>query len=89
MAKSVKFKMVCVELQIIYQSEDKSLHIMTFPYFPQIEDIEHAKTQAFDTLKEGEKVVKVVKGKKNVCVHEIPLKVIFDNIDIAKYAVAE
>ena len=79
MAKSVKFKMVFISLQVVYQTNDKSLHIMEFPYYPQIDDFEAVKVRAIATIGADGKPIKFVKGKKEVYNYEIPLSDIVES----------
>lgn len=91
MAKnSVKVKMVCIDLQVVWQSKDKNLHIAECSYYPQIEDYEHAKTQVTKSIGDDDKIIKFVKGKKTVRVYEIPLADIIDNFGtISRYEIVE
>ena len=91
MAKnSVKVKMVSVDLQVVWQSEDKTLHIAEYPFYPQIEEFEIAKAKAIASIGFNGKVIKFVKGKKTVRAYEIPLADIIDSFGtIARYEMAE
>lgn len=91
MAKnSVKVKMVSVNLQVVWQSEDKSLHIAEYPFYPQIEEFETAKAKAIASIGSDSKVIKFVKGKKTVRTYEIPLADIIDSFGtIARYEMSE
>ena len=90
MAKNVKFKMVSIDLQVVWQAKDKSLHIMDYTYYPQIDDFETVKAKATEALGTGGKPIKFVKGIKNVFVYEIPLEDIIEHFDnIEHYQVAE
>lgn len=91
MAKnSVKVKMVSVDLQVVWQSEDKSLHIAEYPFYPQIEEFETAKAKAIASIGFDGKVIKFVKGKKTIRTYEIPLADIIDSFGtIARYEMAE
>ena len=91
MAKnSVKVKMVSVDLQVVWQSEDKSLHIAEYPFYPQIEEFETTKAKAIASIGFDGKVIKFVKGKKTVRTYEIPLADIIDSFGtIARYEMSE
>lgn len=91
MAKnSVKVKMVSVDLQVVWQSEDKSLHIVEYPFYPQIEEFETAKAKAIASIGFDGKVIKFVKGKKTIRTYEIPLADIIDSFGtIARYEMSE
>ena len=91
MAKnSVKVKMVSVDLQVVWQSEDKSLHIAEYPFYPQIEEFETAKAKAIASIGFDGKVIKFVKGKKTVRTYEIPLAEIIGIIGTdLSYEIAE
>lgn len=90
MTNSVKVKMVCVTLQVIWQSKDKDLHIAEYPFHPQVEEYEHAKAQVTKSIGEDDKIIKFVKGRKTVRTYEIPLADIIDNFgSISRYEIID